>query len=535
MVKEIRKEMGVPLAILLDTSGPEIRVGCFAKGGAELKEGEQFTLTGEDIVGDEKSVSISYRALAKDIKAGDKILIDDGLIELKAVKTEDRDIICRVENGGLLTNRKSVNVPGIRLNLPYLNQKDEDDILFGIQEGVDFIAASFTRSAADILDIKNLLEKHNASDIKIIAKIENKDGIDHIDDILKVCDGIMVARGDLGVEIDFIELPRYQKYLIKKCLKIGKTVIIATQMLDSMIHNPRPTRAETSDVANAVYEGVSAIMLSGETAAGKYPLESLKTMVSIAVETEKDIDYGNALNNVNKEKMSLNRAIAHATCTTAHDLKAAAIVSFTVSGNTARLVSSFRPSVPVIACAPYEKIYHQLSLTWGVYPVIGDAKKDSDFLFDNAVEKALSSRIINHGDLVVITAGLPLGVSGTTNTIQVYIAGDVLITAKGLNQLSVSGPVYVAKDQEKMSAEFMGGHILVIPGFDQKYLPLYHKAKAIIIEKSISSPAAADLMKRIPMINKAKGAADILKTGQVVTVDASRGVVYSGVTRTNTA
>ena len=420
--------------------------------------------------------------------------------------------------------------------MPFVNQKDEQDILFGIRQNVDFIAASFTRSASDILDIKNILEKNNASEIKIIAKIENKEGIDKIDEILKLADGIMVARGDLGVEIDFIELPHYQKYLIKKSLSLGKTVIIATQMLDSMIHNPRPTRAETSDVANAVYEGVSAIMLSGETAAGKYPIESLKTMVSISKRTEKDIDYQKALyDKVRKDNMNLNRAIAHATCTTAFDLKAAAIVSYTVSGNTARLVSSFRPSVPIIACTPSEKIYHQLSLTWGVCPVIGDAKKDSDFLFDNAVEKALSTGIIRHGDLVVITAGLPLGVSGSTNTIQVYIAGDILINAKGLNQLSVSGPVYLAKDQDTLSGELMGGHVLVITEFDAKLLPLYHKAKALIIEQGISSHIELEgLMKRIPIIIKAKSAMDVLETGQVVTVDALRGIVYRGVTRTTT-
>ena len=536
MIKEIRKDFECPLAILLDTSGPEIRVGTFASGKIELKSGDMFVLTGREVVGDEKIVSISYPELARDISIDDRILLDDGLIELVVENTEEMDIVCRVINGGPLSNRKSLNVPGIKLNLPFVNQKDEQDILFGIRQNVDFIAASFARSASDILDIKNILEKNNASEIKIIAKIENKEGIDKIDEILKLADGIMVARGDLGVEIDFIELPHYQKYLIKKSLSLGKTVIIATQMLDSMIHNPRPTRAETSDVANAVYEGVSAIMLSGETAAGKYPIESLKTMVSISKRTEKDIDYQKALyDKVRKDNMNLNRAIAHATCTTAFDLKAAAIVSYTVSGNTARLVSSFRPSVPIIACTPSEKIYHQLSLTWGVCPVIGDAKKDSDFLFDNAVEKALSTGIIRHGDLVVITAGLPLGVSGSTNTIQVYIAGDILINAKGLNQLSVSGPVYLAKDQDTLSGELMGGHVLVITEFDAKLLPLYHKAKALIIEQGISSHIELEgLMKRIPIIIKAKSAMDVLETGQVVTVDALRGIVYRGVTRTTT-
>lgn len=536
-IKNIRKELAMPVAILLDTSGPEIRLGFFQNGQADLKQGRRFMLTGREIMGDSEAVSISYRELANDVSRGSRILLDDGLIELTVEEIDGLDIVCRVQNDGTISDRKSLNVPGIKLKLPYINKKDEDDIVFGIDNDIDYIAASFCRSAHDILDVKELLAKNNATDIKIIAKIENMDGVENADDILKVADGIMVARGDLGVEVDFIELPRIQKLLIKSCLTAGKTVIIATQMLESMVHNPRPTRAEISDVANAVYEGVSAIMLSGETAKGKYPLESLKTMASIAQNTEKDIDYQSSLGDkVQRKNMNLNMAIAHATCTTAHDLKAAAIVSFTVSGNTSRLVASFRPAVPIIACTPDEKKFNQLSLVWGVYPVIGDAKHDSQYLFDNAVELALSTGIVNHGDLVVITAGLPLGVSGSTNTLQVYIAGNILLSGKGLNQLSVSGPVLVAKEQSKLLENAVSGSILIVDDYDKALLPIYVRAKAIIFAKQFTPHGElAELLIKIPLVSGAKGATEVLRCGQIVTVDASRGIIYSGVTRTTTA
>lgn len=372
-IKKVREELDVPVAILLDTKGPEIRIKDFKDGKAELKEGQKFTLCTEDVEGDDTQVSITYKELPNDVKTGSKILIDDGLIELEVISIKSQRIICEVKNGGIVSNKKGVNVPNVSLSMPYMSQKDIDDIIFGIEQDIDFIAASFVRTADDIMELKHLLEKNNGSDISIIAKIENAEGVENIDAIIRASEGIMVARGDMGVEIDMQDLPVIQKKLIKKTYRAGKVVITATQMLDSMIRNPRPTRAETTDVANAIYDGTSAIMLSGETAIGKYPVETVKTMASIAERTENDIDYVKRLDQMNFDsRMDVTNAISHATCTTAHDLRAAAIIALTYSGGTARQLSRFRPSCPIIAPTLSVKARRQLNLSWGVVPIMSD-------------------------------------------------------------------------------------------------------------------------------------------------------------------
>ncbi|NLB79061.1 MAG: pyruvate kinase, partial [Clostridiaceae bacterium] len=384
--KKIREELGKPVALLLDTKGPEIRLGRFEEGGAELNTNEKFILTTEEILGNKDKVSVSYNKLPQFVKKGDRILIDDGLVELIVTELTDADITCRIINGGVITDKKSLNVPGVKLDMPYLSDKDVEDIMFAIKHDFDYIAASFTRTATDIIEIKNILEENGGQDIQIIAKIENGEGVGNIDEILMASDGIMVARGDMGVEIDYNELPRIQKLLIKKAMIHGKKSITATQMLDSMIIKPRPTRAEISDVANAIYDGTSCIMLSGETSIGKYPVESVKTMAKIAKSTEGAIHYKKRFNQteLTESISNVTNAISHATCTTAHDLDAAAILTLTVSGTTARMISKFRPECPIIGCTTNEKVYRQLSMSWGVIPVLFEEKQTSDELFEHA-------------------------------------------------------------------------------------------------------------------------------------------------------
>lgn len=419
-IKRLRKEMNKPIAILLDTKGPEIRTRDFEGGKVLIKEGDTFTLTPRELVGDNTIASITYENLADDISIGTKILIDDGLIELEVIGINDRDIRCMVKNGGYVSNHKGINVPGIHLNMPYMSQVDIDDILFGIEQDVDFIAASFVRSAKDVLEIRNLLDENGGNDINIISKIENEEGVKHIDDIIYVSDGIMVARGDMGVEIPGEEVPVIQKMIIKKVYNAGKQVITATQMLDSMIKNPRPTRAETTDVANAIYDGTSAIMLSGETAAGAYPVEAVRTMVRIAARTERDINYTKRFSEIDKTgSHSVTDAVCHATCTTAIDLRAAAIIAVTKSGASARGVSKYRPECPILAGSTSDKASRQLNMSWGVIPVHLEEQKEIFELIDHAVEAGKEKGLLSIGDKVVVTAGVPLGVPGNTNMLKV--------------------------------------------------------------------------------------------------------------------
>lgn len=422
-LRRLRKELGLPVAALLDTKGPEIRLREFKNEKVDLVTGQTFTLTSEEIMGDETRVSISYKELVKDVKVGNKILIDDGLIELKVTALTDTDIVCTVENGGKVSNKKGVNVPNVDLSMPFISEKDHSDIVFAVEEDYDFIAASFVRTADDVLQIRKILKENNNDTIKIVSKIENMQGVKNIDEIIEVSDGIMVARGDMGVEIPLEDVPVIQKMIIKKATKAGKQVITATQMLDSMMKNPRPTRAEATDVANAIYDGTSAIMLSGETAAGDYPVEAVKTMVRIAVRTEQDINYRARF----KQRESLDNpditnAVSHATCTTAHDLNAAAIITVTKSGRTVQDVSKYRPDCPIIGESTSEKVCRQLNLAWGVVPMLIEEQEKADALFDHAVATAQKAGLLEKGDIAVLTAGVPLGISGTTNMIKVDVA-----------------------------------------------------------------------------------------------------------------
>ena len=417
MFKKVREEMGIPVAMLLDTKGPEVRIKTFENGKIILKSGQTFTLTTREIVGNEKIVSITYKKLPFDLSKGNKILLDDGNIELIVTEIKDTEIICEVLTGGPLSDRKSMNLPGIELYMPYMDDSDKEDLLFGIKNDFDYIAASFARRADDIVSMRKFLDANGGEEIEIIAKIENREGVNNIDDILTVSSGIMVARGDMGVEIDFEELPTIQKMLIKKCYSAGKRVITATQMLESMISNPRPTRAETSDVANAVYDGTSAIMLSGETAVGKYPVEAVKAMSRIARSAENDIDYKKRFTLSPLSAPTIEDAISHATCTTAHDLNARVIIVVTKSGCTARMVSKFRPNMPIVAATPNEKTYRKLALSWGVYPVKAEWQTNSDALFSHAIKRVHEENYITKNDLAIVAAGIPMGES--TNTLRV--------------------------------------------------------------------------------------------------------------------
>jgi pyruvate kinase len=427
-VKKIRSELGLPIAILLDTKGPEIRLKEFEKGRVQLKKGQKFTLTTAEILGDESRVSISYKNLYQDVRKGTHILIDDGLIEMivddvcihEEGEVCSHDIVCTVLNGGPVSNKKGVNVPNVELSMPYLSEKDMEDIKFGIENDVDFIAASFVRTAEDVKQLRYFIEFNGCRSIKIIAKIENAQGVANIDEIIDAADGIMVARGDMGVEIPGEDVPVIQKMIIKKVYKAGKQVITATQMLDSMMKHPRPTRAETTDVANAIYDGTSAIMLSGETAAGDYPVESVRTMVRIAERTEADIDYHKRFNQIDRQaNPNITDAISHATCTTAMDLGAKAIVTVTKSGSTARMISKYRSSVDVICGTTDEKVCRQLNMSWGVNPFVLDEMTEVFELFAHAISKAKELGYLEKGDIAVITAGVPLGHAGTTNMIKI--------------------------------------------------------------------------------------------------------------------
>ena len=424
MIEKYREELNIPVATLMDTKGPEIRIGTFKNKKVHLKAGQLFTLTAREVEGDETQVSISYPSLVYDVDPGVKILIDDGLIEMTVIEVTATDIVCRVNNSGFLSDKKGVNIPGVHLSMPYISEKDRADILFAIEHGFDYIAASFVRTADDVREIRKMLNKHN-SPTKIIAKIENLQGVNNIDEILEEADGIMIARGDMGVEIPYEELPSLQKQIIKKVYKSGKPVITATQMLDSMIKNPRPTRAEITDEANDIYDGTSAIMLSGETAAGDYPVEALKAMVKITLRTEADIDYVKRFNQRElPPNPDITDAISRSTVTTAHALNAKMIITVTTSGETARMISRHRPQCHIMGCTTDPVVCRQLNLIWGVTPLLLPVEHDTFELFDHAIQAVEKAGYIKKGELAVMTAGVPLGVSGTTNIIKVQIAGE---------------------------------------------------------------------------------------------------------------
>lgn len=530
IIKKLREELGTHTALLLDTKGPEVRLKKFKDGRATLKTGDSFSLYLNDREGDEKGVSITYTGLWHDVTVGSRILVDDGLIELRVESATENEIKTVVLNGGTLSNNKGINVPGIKLSMPFLSEKDKADLAFGVREGFDFIAASFTQSAEDIRMMRDELEKHGGEDIRIIAKIENTAGVENVDEILNEADGIMVARGDLGAEVPMENIPILQKQLISKCYNAGKQVITATQMLESMTQNPRPTRAEITDVANAIYDGTSATMLSGETAMGKYPVEAVKRMAKIAVRTERDIDY--------KKRFFDNRfggftnvtdAISHATCTTAHDLGAKAIITVTTSGYTARLLSRFRPQTDIIACSPSKKACRHMNMSWGVIPLYVDkVAESSEELLEMAINESYKNDLVEYGDLVVITAGLPLGVSGTTNMLKVQMVGDVLLAGNGIVDKSVCGKLCVCATDAEALTKFENGDIIVIPSASDRIIGILRHASAIICERGGDDSYAAIVGKtlNIPVIVGAENATKILKTGTTVTVDGKLGMVY---------
>jgi len=529
-LRQAMEETGKSIALMLDTKGPEIRTGYVKGDQVTLKEGSQVVITTEDILGDEKRFSITNRTLPQIVAAGNTIMIADGMLQLEVISTTDTEILCKVITGGELGNQKNVNVPGVSLDLPSLTEKDIDDINFGIEQGVDFIAASFVRRSSDVLAIRRLLESRDA-DIHIISKIENEEGVKNIDDIIKVSNGIMVARGDMGVVIPAQDVPLIQKTIIKKCNRVGKPVITATQMLDSMIRNPRPTRAEASDVANAILDGTDAVMLSGETAAGKYPLEAVRMMSRIAERTEESLDYENILLQRTAERPNTTTdAISHASCSIAQDLGAVAIITSTKSGFTARSVSKYRPRAPVIAVCPDERVRRKLCLVWGVQPLPTEDINNTDEMIKKAVDTSLNEGLIKCGDLIVITAGVPAGVPGTTNLIKVHIVGEVLARGQGIGNRAVIGKVRICTTPDEAVEKVKVGDILVAVSTDRDYVPALQKAGAVITEEGglTSHAAIVALNLGIPAIVGVDGATKILRDDGTITVDSMRGLIYRG-------
>ena len=526
-VCRIRDELGLPVATMLDTKGPEIRVRSFKNGRVTLQNGQLFTLTTDEVEGDEERVSITYKELPQDIAVGSSILIDDGLIGMQVERIDGADIVCRVLNGGVVSNNKGVNIPNAHLSMPFISEKDHQDILFAIKNGYDFIAASFTRCADDIMQIRHILQENNCHTINIIAKIENMEGVENIDEILRVVDGVMVARGDLGVEVPLEDVPSLQKKLIRRGIAAGKPVITATQMLDSMIKNPRPTRAEATDVANAIYDGTSAIMLSGESAVGAYPVEAVETMVRIALRAEADMDYIRRFSRDTSASTDVTNAISHATVTSAHDLNASAIITVTKSGSTARILSRYRPACVIVGCTTEKHVWRQLALSWGTVPLMIAEESNTDDLFEHAVDAAVQNGLVHDGELVVLTAGVPLGISGTTNLMKVHVVGHLLSRGLGLHGGKVVAPLCVIRNLEKDAKDFNTGDVIVCHQTTREMFSMLRKSSAIVLEDDNPEGhgAIAGMSLDIPVIIGAKNATNILKSGAVVTVDGEKGTV----------
>ena len=531
-LKAIRAELGKPVAALLDTKGPEIRLKEFKNGVEMLEAGQTFTLTTREVEGTKEICSITYKDLPQDVHEGGTIMLDDGLIKLRITNVTDTDITCEVLNSGKIKNKKGVNVPGVHLSMPYLSQRDRDDIIFGVQQGFDFIAASFVRTAQDVYDIRNLLNEYD-SNIRIIAKIENREGVNNIDSILAAADAVMVARGDLGVEIDFTELPGIQKSVIDRSFSFGKPIVTATQMLDSMMVNPRPTRAEISDVANAIYDGTSAIMLSGETAAGAYPVEALKTMSAIAERTENEVHYrDNRLVDASNGQISVSDATAHAACLTAKDVNASAIVTVSESGNTARLLSKYRPAQPIIACVMNEQVQRQLAISWGITPLMMALAHSTDELIEMSTNLAKENGYLHDGELAVVTAGVPVGVSGTTNMIKIHMIGNCLATGVGIGPegsalANATGKACVCHNLDELRAKFKPGMVLVVPSTSNEMLSYVRDAAALVVEEPGLNSHAAIAGKALlkPTIVGAAGATSHIRDGLMVAVDCAHGSV----------
>ena len=532
LLKSLREELGKPVAALLDTKGPEIRLKDFKNGTEMLEAGQTFTLTTRDVEGTKEICSITYKDLPQDVAPGGTIMLDDGLIKLQIQTVNDTDIVCTVLNNGKIKNKKGVNVPGVHLSMPYMSQRDKDDIIFGIEQGFDFIAASFVRTAQDVYEIRNLLNEYD-SNIRIIAKIENREGVNNIDSILAAADAVMVARGDLGVEIDFTELPGIQKNIIERSFSFGKPIVTATQMLDSMMVNPRPTRAEISDVANAIYDGTSAIMLSGETAAGAYPVEALKTMSAIAERTETEnharVEY---LTEATNGKISVSDATAHAACLTAKDVNAAAIVTVSESGTTARLLSKYRPQQPILACVMKEQVQRQLSLSWGITSLMMPLAHSTDELIEMSTALAKENGFLHNGELAVVTAGVPVGISGTTNMIKIHMVGNCLATGVGVGPenaevSNATGKACVCRTLDEVRAKFKPGMVLVVPSTSNEMLNYVRDAAALVVEEPGLNSHAAIVGKALlkPTVVGAVGATSHIRDGLMIAVDCAHGSV----------
>lgn len=529
-LRALRDELGLPVAALLDTKGPEIRLKKFKNGAETLSAGDKFTLTSRDVEGTKDICSITYKDLPADVVPGSTIMLDDGLIQLRVDAVKDgTDIQCTILNNGKIKDNKGINVPGVHLTMPYMSQRDKEDILFAIENDYDFIAASFVRTAQDVYEIRKILNEHD-SHIRIIAKIENREGVQNVDAILAAADGVMVARGDLGVEIDFTEIPMIQKDIIERSFRFGKPIITATQMLDSMIENPRPTRAEITDVANAIYDGTSAIMLSGETAAGKYPVEAVRTMSAIAERTEGDSHYQAHMHRASlDEQKTISDAMAHAACTTAQDIHAAAIITVSKSGMTARLLSKYRPLMPVIACVMDEQVRRQLQLTWGVTTLKMGYANSTDELISSSVDIAQSAGLIHAGETVVVTAGVPVGIAGTTNMIKVHLVGDCLCSGVGIGSQNARGNVCVCRTLGEVKAKFRSGMVLVVPETSNEMLEYMKEAAAVITEEGgmNSHAAIAGMALGKAVIIGASAATSNLRDGACVSVDCKNGTVCS--------
>ena len=533
-LKQAREELNAPIPLILDTKGPEIRVKTFKEDKVRLEEDATFTLTTREVEGDVNIVSVTYADLPKDVHRGSRILIDDALIELKVEDITETDVVCKVVNGGVVKSRKGVNLPGVEVNLPSLMEKDIEDLKFGVENGFDIVAASFIRSAEDVLKIRRVLEENGGGQMHIISKIENQQGVENIDKILEASDGIMVARGDLGVEIPPEEVPLVQKILIAKANRIGKPVITATQMLESMVHSPRPTRAEANDVANAIFDGSDAIMLSGETAAGAYPLEAVATMARIALKAESAVDYAAKLANTTEPaRVNITNAISMAACATAAELKTAAITTVTKSGFTARMISRYRPACPLIASTSDETVWRQMNLIWGCKPMLYTGELPRGGVFDTALEIAVKSGLLKNGDTVVSALGMPLGFSGATNTLRVDIVGDVLCKGKGVGTKRATGTARVITARDGVERTFHQGDILVTTATDSSFMPYIRKAAAIVVgplDQNVNSHAeVAGMALDIPVIVCNAKVVDFIPAHSLITVDAEKGFVYKGI------
>ena len=532
-VIKAREELSAPVALMLDTKGPEIRIKTFENGEIELKKGQKFTLTTDDIVGNESRVAVTYDELTNDLNAGSRILLDDGLIELRVDQISGNNIECTVHNSGVLGNNKGVNLPDTIVSLPSLTEKDVEDIKFGIKKGFDFIAASFIRTAKDVLEIRQVLEDNDGTHIQIIAKIENREGVNNLESILEVADGIMVARGDMGVEVHPDEVPLIQKRMIKKANMSGKPVITATHMLESMINNPRPTRAEASDVATAIFDGTDAIMLSGETAKGSYPVEAVKMMDRIARRVESSLDYAQALwQRTSQNVVNITNSITYATCSIAKDLNAACIVTVSRTGFTGRMVAKYRPSCPILVVATNETACRQVSLVWGAQTMITGMMEKDDELFEVAGKCAMEAGLAKNGDLIVVVAGVPVGATGSTNMVKVHICGNILAQGKGYGKGNIVGKTVVIQPTDGPGKTFAEGDILVASNTNDDMMDYIRKAGAVVVgsDQHIDHTHAEIACKALkkPLVVCNDRVTKLIRSGTTVTIDAEAGFVYNG-------